>query len=103
MLTAPFLPEWCCFLFADLAAVIGILCGIKLCIDAAGLQKFFVTAALGDHAISNGHDAVCCPDGRQAVGNNQCSSAICQGINLIKCIIGGVLVKQGGWIRTIVE
>ena len=29
--------------------------------------------------------------------------AICQGINLIKCIIGGVLVKQGGWIRTIVE
>lgn len=29
--------------------------------------------------------------------------AICQGINLIKCIIGGALVKQGGWIRTIVE
>ncbi len=29
--------------------------------------------------------------------------AICQGINLIKCVIGGHLVKKGIWIRTIVE
>ena len=29
--------------------------------------------------------------------------AICQGINLVKCLIGGILVKQGSWIRTIVE
>ena len=28
---------------------------------------------------------------------------ICQAINLIKCVIGGVLVKKGSWIRTIVE
>ncbi len=29
--------------------------------------------------------------------------AACQGINLVKCILGGILVKQGSWIRTIVE
>ena len=29
--------------------------------------------------------------------------AACQGINLVKCILGGILIKQGSWIRTIVE
>ena len=29
--------------------------------------------------------------------------AAVQGINFLKCFIGGYLVKQGGWVRTIVE
>lgn len=29
--------------------------------------------------------------------------ALTQGVNLIKCFIGGYLVKQGSWVRTIVE
>ena len=29
--------------------------------------------------------------------------ALCQGINLLKCFLGGWLVHKGGWIKTIVE
>lgn len=29
--------------------------------------------------------------------------ALCQGINILKCILGGWLVHKGGWIKTIVE
>lgn len=29
--------------------------------------------------------------------------ALCQGINILKCLLGGWLVHKGGWIKTIVE
>ena len=58
----------------------GILGGIEFRVNAALPEQLLMGAAFGDVAIGDGHDPVGRTDGAQAVGNDQCSSALSQGI-----------------------